>query len=66
VTPPPPPTVKPGVKPTTGVITVVGAGETILAFTGVGGLSMLLPGAALLLLLGFMLMVLARREPDAQ
>ena len=52
---------------TTGTMTVVGAGETVLAFTGVGGLSMLLPGAAILLILGMMLLVFARREePDAQ
>jgi hypothetical protein len=67
--PPKPPIVSnnPGVKTTTGAITVVGAGETALAFTGIGGLSMLLPGAAILLILGMMLLVLARREhPEAE
>ncbi len=43
---------------------MVGAGETVLAFTGVGGMGLLLPGAALLLLLGMMLLVLGRRETE--
>jgi hypothetical protein len=59
-----PPT-KPGVKPVTGVTTVVGAGETILAFTGIGGLTALVPGALLLLILGIMLLVFVRR-PDPE
>ena len=66
VKPPVLPIVKPGVNPTTGIMTVVGAGETVLAFTGVGGLTMLLPGAALLLILGMVLLMLTRRETETE
>jgi hypothetical protein len=48
------------------VATVVGAGETILAFTGIGGLTMLIPGAVLLLILGMMLLVFSRRRPEVE
>jgi hypothetical protein len=65
VTPPStPPTSKPGVKPTVGTIAVVSGGESVLALTGVVGMGALLPGAALLLVLGMILLVLSRRRMD--